>query len=180
MNDEFERDLNDGIPSYLWTPDTLDQGTALTMTTEQFNAEMTRLRNRARRRSRKPAHRRALRAGTARLAPRLSGTDEPDLTELAGSDDMPPSAFHPARDRDVVESEAMAHARSAQLSLSGVRALGIYLDLISTGEIALPALDYELTRARLARYVAQNANDPGLLALRRTSTTLAFMIGGAA
>jgi hypothetical protein len=59
MYDEYH--LNDGTPSYLSTTDTLDQDAALAMTPAEFDAEMRRLRDRARRRRRKPAHRRALR-----------------------------------------------------------------------------------------------------------------------
>ncbi len=74
MNDDFH--LNDDTPTYLWTVDTLDQGTALAMTPEAFEAEMRRLSDRARRQSRKPAHRRALKAGAVRLVRRLRGTEE--------------------------------------------------------------------------------------------------------
>lgn len=188
MNDHFH--LNDDTPTYLYTADTLDQDAALAMTPEAVEAEMRRLSDRARRKSRKPAHRRALKAGAARLAPRLRGTDEPDLAELAG-DDTPPSAFHPGLDRDVVVAKAMPYIRYAELSPAGVwvfprlnpvgaGVLGVYLDLVSTGEIPPPALGYEHIRAGLAEYVAQNAIDPAVLALRATSTTLALMIGGAA
>jgi hypothetical protein len=190
MDEQFEQDLRDGNPTYLWTADTLDQETARAMTLEESEAEMKRLQIRASRRSRRPTHRLALKAGAARLAPRLRGTEEPDLAELAG-EDIPPSASHPGLDREVVEAKAMTYVRYAELSPAGVwvfakltpvgaGVLGVYLDLVSTGEIPQPALGYEFIRAGLAGYVALHATDPALLALRNTSTTLALMVGGAA
>jgi hypothetical protein len=58
--------------SYLWTADTIDRDDALAMSLEEFEAAMMRLQIRARRRSRKPAHRRALKTGAARLSARTS------------------------------------------------------------------------------------------------------------
>lgn len=174
MNDH---DYHLDTPTYLWTADTLDQDAALAMTPEEFEAEMKRLDICARRRERRPAHRRALKTGAVRLAPRLRGTDEPDLDDLRG--DEVPSAWHPTKDRHTVEMDAVAYARYAELSPAGARALGIYLDLVSVGEYAHPMLDYERTRARLAGYVAQHAANPAVLALRTTSTTMAFLVGGA-
>lgn len=181
MNDhDYHLDDAD-TPNYLWTADTLDQDAAMAMSEEEFKAEMKRLQIRAQRRSRKPAHRRALTTGAARLTltPRLHGTDEPDLSELVGGDDIPPSAWHPTLERHAVEAHAVTHARYPELSPAAAYSLGIYLDLVSVGEIARPVLDYERTRARLAEYVTQNASDPAVLAQRNTSTTMAFLVGGA-
>lgn len=94
MNNIFEHDLQHGIPSYLWTADTLDQHAALAMPPAEVDAEMRRLSDRARRQTRRPAHRRALRAGAARLAPRLRGNDEPDLAEFAGDAHRPHGMPH--------------------------------------------------------------------------------------
>lgn len=74
-DDDFHR--SDETPPYLYTVDTLDQNIALAMMPEEFEAEMRRLSARARRRSRRPAHRNALKAGAVRLAACLRGSDEP-------------------------------------------------------------------------------------------------------
>ena len=124
MNDEIERDLQDGNSIYLWTVDTLDQDVALAMTPEEFAAEMRRLSDRARRRARRPAHRRALNAGAARVAPRPRSTDEPGLDDLRAGDDTP-SAWHSIKDRHDVEMEAVAYVQYADLSPARARALGI-------------------------------------------------------
>lgn len=172
MNDHFERDLQDGTPTYLWTVDTLDQDDALAMTPEEFRAEMKRLQIRAQRRSRRPMHRSALKAGAARLAPRLRGTDEPDLSELA--DDEPPvPLWHYSHDRHDAESTAIAYGCRGSLNPVRARAMGIYLDLVWVGEIPRPLLDCELIRILLTSYVACNTRVPAVQGLRNTSTTMA-------
>jgi hypothetical protein len=102
MNDQFERDLQDGNPTYLYTADTLDVDTAASMSADEFTAEMQRLRDRAaiarRINSRRPAHRRALKSGAVRLVLRALRYDEPTLNDL-GADDVPPLWNHPNRNR---------------------------------------------------------------------------------
>lgn len=167
-------ELND----YLYTADTLDRDSAMAMTPEEFAAEMQRLRNvralDARVTRRRLAHRRALKAGAARLVRRSLNDDETTLSDL-GADDMP-QLWHHGMDRDAVERKAFAAARKANLNPAAVQALGVYLDLVSVGEYLNPALDYERTRARLVDYLRQHAGEPAVLALRNTSTTLAIVM----
>jgi hypothetical protein len=144
----------------------------------EFAAEMQRLRNvrelDARVTRRRLAHRRALKAGAARLVRRSLDDDEPTLSDL-GADDMP-QLWHHGMDRDAVERKAFAAARKANLDPAAAQALGVYLDLVSVGEVANPALDYERTRTRLLDYLRQHAGEPSVLALRNTSTTLAILM----
>ena len=169
---------HDHLNEYLYTADTLDHDTASRMTSEEFAAEMQRLRNvrelDARVTRRRPAHRRALKTGAARLVRRNARDDEPTLTDL-GADDMP-QLWHHDVSREAAERKAVAVARQATLDIAAVQALGIYLDLVSVGEIENPALDYERTRARLVDYLRQHAGEPAVLALGNTSTTLAIVM----
>lgn len=166
-------ELND----YLYTADTLDRDSAMAMTPEEFAAEMQRMRNvralDARVTRRRLAHRRALKAGAARLVRRSLNDDEPTLSDL-GADDMP-QLFHHSVDRDAAERKAVAASRLPILDTAAVQALGVYLDLVSVGEVENPALDYERTRARLVDYLRQHAGEPAVLAQRNTSTTLAIL-----
>ena len=133
MNDDFH------YSEYCYTSDTICQHAAQSMTAAELDAAFARLKIRADRRVRHAAHRNNLRAGAARLAPRLRGTDEEgDLTNL-GFNEVDPLA---GGNLDNILRDAEYHAARRVVDAPAVKALSAYLDRAAVGQLDSPAIDY--------------------------------------